>query len=36
MNKEELVDKLLNYFINEKKTIYNIDIPRNYKEKGYY
>lgn len=33
MNKEELVDKLLNYFINEKKTIYNIDIPRNYKEK---
>lgn len=33
MNKEELVDKLLNYFINEKKTISNIDIPKDYKEK---
>lgn len=31
--KEELIDKLLNYFINENKEYSNIDIPNNIEEK---
>ncbi|MBR1718193.1 MAG: macro domain-containing protein [Bacilli bacterium] len=31
--KEELIDKLLNYFINENKEYLNIDIPNNIEEK---
>jgi|GEM_PF-7125674 len=32
--KEELIDKLLNYFINENKEYLNIDIPNDIEDKA--